>query len=110
MQNVMHLQVYLLPKEGVNKSEIISGFHIYQSMTTDTVHGSKCLCQMLQMLPWSKQMQKREAQGSAKLYACPLGRSTSHTGSWEHKSLSLSESQREECGQPVHVPQVPGSL
>lgn len=47
----MHLQVYLLPKEGVNKSEIISGFHIYQSMTTDTVHGSKCLCQMLQMLP-----------------------------------------------------------
>lgn len=29
----MHLQVHLLPKEGVNKSEISSGFHIYQSMT-----------------------------------------------------------------------------
>lgn len=51
MQNITHLQVHLLPKEGVNESEISSGFQIYQSMTTDTARGSKCLCQMLQMLP-----------------------------------------------------------
>lgn len=48
MQKIMHLQVHLL--EGVNESEISSGFQIYQSVTTDTVHSSKCLCQM-QMLP-----------------------------------------------------------
>lgn len=55
----MHLPVHLLPKEGVNKSEISSGFQSYQSMTIDTVHSSKCLWQM-QMLPWCKQMQVRE--------------------------------------------------
>lgn len=55
----MHLQVHLLPKEGVNKSEISSDFRIYQSMTIGTAHCSKCLCQV-QMPPCSKQMQVRE--------------------------------------------------
>jgi len=59
MQKIMHLQVHLLPNEGVNKNEISSGFPVHQSRATDTVHSSKRLCRM-QTLPWSKQMQARE--------------------------------------------------